>query len=116
VNAITASLGGDQRLDIFAAGYPKVQAVACDTGAPVDGIEEALNAGQSTLIYEQATDRYVYIWKTVKGWGGTCRQLQIGLNDGETYTANFVLKSKLSVWTAKHANEIRVVSLACSSA
>ncbi|MGH2674811.1 MAG: PxKF domain-containing protein [Actinomycetota bacterium] len=86
------SLGGDQGLDIFEAGYPRSQQIACDSTAPVDGIEETVAAGGSSLSYDPATDQYTYVWKTDKAWAGTCRQLVLKLDDGSVHRANFKLK------------------------
>jgi hypothetical protein len=85
------SLGGDQGLDIFAAGYPLTRAGTCDQTAG-DVIEETVTAGGSSLSYDLVTAQYTYVWKTNKAWAGTCRQLVVGLNDGTTHTAwfNFV--------------------------
>lgn len=83
------SLGGNQGLNVFAAGYPKVQFVACGNGSPTDAVEETLTAGNSSLAYNSATDTYTYVWKTEKGWTGKCGQLQVKFNDGTTQTANF---------------------------
>lgn len=86
------SLGGDQGLAIFAAGYPKSQQVACDSTAPVDGVEETVTAGGSSLSYDAASDLYKYIWKTDRSWSGTCRQLVLGLVDGTSRRANFMFR------------------------
>jgi len=82
------SLSGNQGLAIFAAGYPKSQVIACDATAPVDGIEETVTAGGSSLSYDALVDQYVYVWKTEKSWTG-CRQLVVRLIDGMEYRANF---------------------------
>jgi hypothetical protein len=100
VNSVTAgraipikfSLGGDQGLDIFDAGYPKSQQIACDSTATVDGIEETVTAGGSSLSYDAATDQYTYVWKSDKAWVGTCRQLVLKLDDGTFHRANFKFK------------------------
>lgn len=86
------SLGGDQGLNIFEAGYPKSQQIACDSTALVDGIEETVTAGSSSLSYDPSTDQYTYVWKTAKAWAGTCRQLVVKLNDGTFHRANFKFK------------------------
>ncbi|MGH2676164.1 MAG: PxKF domain-containing protein [Actinomycetota bacterium] len=86
------SLGGDQGLDIFETGYPRSQQIACDSTAPVDGIEETVTAGGSSLSYDPASDQYTYVWKTDKAWAGTCRQLVLKLDDGSVHRANFKLK------------------------
>lgn len=85
------SLSGDQGLNIFAAGYPVSQAIACSTGS-TDAIEQTVTAGSSSLSYDPTTDQYTYVWKTNKGWVGTCRQLIVKLNDGTEHRANFGFK------------------------
>jgi probable HAF family extracellular repeat protein len=86
------SLGGDQGLNIFAAGYPKSELITCGSSALVDGIEETATAGSSSLTYDAATDQYTYVWKTQKSWAGTCRQLVVKLSDGTTQRADFQFK------------------------
>ncbi|HET6823672.1 MAG TPA: PxKF domain-containing protein, partial [Anaerolineales bacterium] len=86
------SLGGNQGLNIFAASYPKVQEVACDSSAPGDKIEETVTSGNSGLQYDPATGIYTYIWKTQKSWTSTCRQLIVRLTDGTEHAANFMFK------------------------
>jgi hypothetical protein len=83
------SLGGDQGLDILAAGSPTSQPIACESNAPADVIEETSTAGASSLSYNASTDQYTYAWKTQKAWAGSCRQLTVELTDGSTHTANF---------------------------
>jgi hypothetical protein len=85
------SLGGDQGLDIFDAGYPRSEAVNCDdiAHAQVDGVEETLTAGSSSLTYDAASDRYHYVWKTEQPWAGRCRQFVMKLKDGSIHRANF---------------------------
>jgi len=86
------SLGGNHGMNIFAAGYPKSQSIACDSMADVDGIETTVTAGGSSLAYDAASATYTYVWKTEKGWAGTCRQLVLGFADGSVQRANFKLK------------------------
>jgi hypothetical protein len=83
------SLGGNYGLNIFAAGYPKVQQVLCGSGAPTDEIEQTVTAGASGLQYDAATGQYSYTWKTDKKWAGSCRQLVVRLIDGTEHTASF---------------------------
>jgi hypothetical protein len=80
------SLGGDQGLDIFQPGYPKVATVSCSTGAPTDAIETTVTAGSSSLQYDSTAGQYTYVWKTNSNWAGTCVQFDLGLNDGSTHT------------------------------
>jgi hypothetical protein len=86
------SLGGNQGLSIFAAGYPRSQVIACDSAANVDGIEQTVSAGASSLAYDPVTATYSYVWKTDKAWAGTCRQLVVGFADGSVQRANFMFK------------------------
>jgi hypothetical protein len=83
------SLNGDRGLDIIASGYPKVTAIACDSGAPQETVEETVTAGNSGLSYDPETDTYTYVWKTNRGWKNSCRQLAIQLDDGSIHYANF---------------------------
>jgi probable HAF family extracellular repeat protein len=82
------SLGGDHGLDIFTTGYPRSQAMICGAGL-LDDIEQTATKGGSKLRYDPAARQYIYTWATDKQWGGTCRQLQIGLADGQVFKANF---------------------------
>jgi hypothetical protein len=89
------SLGGNYGLNIFASGYPKVQAVSCGAnGGDGSAIEETVTAGNSSLQYDPATGRYTYVWKTDKGWSGTCRQLVVRLVDGSEHVALFKFNGK----------------------
>lgn len=85
------SLGGNQGLNIFAAGFPISQQIRCDTAAPLGDIQATVAAGGG-LSYNPLTDQYSYIWKTNTAWAGTCRQLVIRLIDGSDHVANFQFK------------------------
>jgi dipeptidyl aminopeptidase/acylaminoacyl peptidase len=86
---IKFSLNGDQGLDIFDAGFPVSQPIDCDASDPLEEVEETVTAGSSSLSYDATADQYVYVWKTDKGWAGTCRQLIVQLNDGIPHVAYF---------------------------
>jgi hypothetical protein len=86
------SLGGDQGLSIFSPGYPSSRPASCTTAALSDPIEETVSAGNSSLSYDAASDTYAYVWKTNKGWAGTCRVLTVGLDDGTQHLAYFKFK------------------------
>jgi hypothetical protein len=61
--------------------------VACDATATAPlGSAITMVGG---LRYDPAGDRFSFIWKTDKAWAGTCRQLQIVLNDGTTHAVRF---------------------------
>ena len=83
------SLAGNHGLGVFAADYPKSEQIACHSTAPVDGVERTDTPGASTLTYDPGADRYHYVWKTARSWGGTCRQFVVKLNDGSSHRANF---------------------------
>ena len=84
------SLGGDEDLDTFAEGYPNSRKIECSSSAsPLDDPEQTLSTGKSGLSYDATTVRYTYVWKTKKIWSGSCRQLQMKLDDGTVQRANF---------------------------
>jgi hypothetical protein len=90
-------LAGNQGLNIFSTGYPKVTLVTCPSATSVvDAIEETLAATNSGLQYDATTNapygQYIYVWKTDKAWAGTCRQLDVKLIDGKTSSAKFQFK------------------------
>lgn len=87
---IRFSLGADKGLDIFAEGYPKSEAIPCDSAAPVDGIEETVT-GKGGLYYNASTDRYEYEWATSSSWSG-CREFVMKLKDGTVQRANFIFR------------------------
>jgi hypothetical protein len=56
-------------------------------GRPQDLIEQTVTAGSSSLSYDASSGQYTYAWKTDRGWFGTCRRLDLGLNDGSQHQA-----------------------------
>ena len=86
------SLGGNQGLNIFAAGSPSSIQISCNSSDPILPVEEIETAGQSSLSYDSASDRYKYTWKTESSWKNTCRQLTVTLRDGTVHTAKFKFK------------------------
>jgi len=84
------SLGGNQGMDIIAAGFPSSISVACGSiNETPDAIEETVNAGNSSLTYDVTANQYVYVWKSEKSWAGTCRRLDVKLSDGTKHVAFF---------------------------
>jgi hypothetical protein len=83
------NLGGNQGLNIFRSGYPLSARVPCEATSPTDLIEETVTAGGSSLTYDSLANQYIYVWKTDKGWAGTCRVFDLGLNDNTTHLAYF---------------------------
>jgi len=86
------SLGGNQGLNIFAAGSPSSVQISCNTSDPIADVEETETAGNSSLSYDSASDRYKYTWKTESSWKNTCRQLTVTLRDGTVHIAKFKFK------------------------
>ena len=82
-------LGGDRGLDIFAEGSPSSQKVNCESGAPIDEIEQTVTASASGLSYSRGADTYTYTWKTNKAWAGTCRHLHIAFADDTEQVIRF---------------------------
>jgi hypothetical protein len=86
---IKFSLGGDQGLAIFAAGFPQSQRIECRTQSSIDPVEQTTTAGSSSLSYDPVTGIYTYVWKTDKLWVGTCRLFSVKFIDGQTRTLLF---------------------------
>lgn len=86
------SLGGDMGLDIFMPGYPASVPVACEAGGVIAPIEQTVPAGGSSLAYDPVSGQYNYVWKTEKGWSGSCRMLIVALRDGTTHYALFKMR------------------------
>jgi hypothetical protein len=84
------SLSGNKGLAIFATGSPYSVQFDCGNGTAID-LEETVTAGGSSLSYGSG-DQYIYVWKTESSWAGTCRQLNVVLNDGSVHQANFKFK------------------------
>jgi len=85
------SLGGDFGTAIL-VGTPVSRRVACDSGAPVDLVEQTVGTNGPALTYDAGSDRYQLVWRTEKGWTGTCRQLVLTFADGTTEAALFRFK------------------------
>jgi hypothetical protein len=90
---IKFSLGGDQGLDIFAAGYPKSYPADCDDWSALGAATSTVASGGSGLNYDSTVNppigQYVYPWKTEKAWADSCRVLEVKLNDGTSHLAYF---------------------------
>jgi hypothetical protein len=83
------SLGANLGLSILAPGSPGSHQVSCASGVATDAIEQTVTAGSSTLQYDPTANQYTYVWKTDKSWAGTCREIDLTLNDGTTHSAMF---------------------------
>lgn len=86
------SLGGNQGLNIFAAGSPSSVQINCSSSDPVLPVEQTETAGNSSLSYDSTSNQYKYTWKTESSWKNTCRQLTVTLRDGTVHVAKFKFK------------------------
>lgn len=86
------SLGGNQGLNIFAAGSPSSVQISCSNSDPILPVEQTETAGQSSLSYDSTSNQYKYTWKTESSWKNTCRQLTVTLRDGTVHVAKFKFK------------------------
>ena len=85
-------LGGDYGLDVLADGYPKSEAIACNSTVDVNGLDTTDYVGTAGLSYHTGSDTYTYGWKTSKAWEDSCRQLVLKFDDGTVARANFLFK------------------------
>ena len=67
-----------------------VVAYTCESGVPLDAIEEYATGGSGLQNFGDGT--YQFNFKTKKGWAGSCRTLGIELGDGMNHSANFQFK------------------------
>lgn len=65
--------------------------VACDSSGS-GPMEKANSAGSTTIRYDTASNQFIYNWKTDSSWAGSCRALQLTLNDGTQHLAMFQFK------------------------
>lgn len=79
------SLGGDQGLAIFRPGYPASESFVCGTTPPSIATQPAALTGPTGFRYDGSRDEYIFLWKTDKSWGDTCRVFVLGLADGTTH-------------------------------
>jgi hypothetical protein len=85
------SLGGNFGLGIL-AGTPVTRRVACESGAPVDLVEQTVNTNGPSLTYDAGSNRYQFVLKSEKSWAGSCRELILRFTDGTTEAALFQFK------------------------
>ena len=89
---IKFSLSGNKGLNIFGADSPASGVTGCNANDPAVDLTQIDTPGASGLTYDAGSDQYLYNWKTLKAWEGTCRQLVVTLNDGTQHRANFKFK------------------------
>jgi hypothetical protein len=76
--------------DISVVTSTQAQQVAC-SNTLTDAVETT-STEETLLHYDFTTNQYIYNWKTYKTWAGKCYILNLKLNDGSLYKANFSLK------------------------
>ena len=87
---IRFELGGDQGRDVIADGWPQVAEDECGAGEePVAGEPAGHPRWFRELVFRHRRDRYVLLWKTERGWAGSCRQFMLKLDDGTVKRAEF---------------------------
>jgi hypothetical protein len=96
------SLGGNQGLAIFKAGYPASASYDCGSTPPTEASDPA--GSSDSLNYAKGVDQYTFAWKTDKAWAGTCRVLILVLRDG-TVHAVAVQFSKATELPVKKGSE-----------
>lgn len=67
-------------------------ATVCDGSTPGVLVEATDADGRTQIRWDAAAAQFVYNWQTDKAWAGTCRVLELALNDGARYTATFQFK------------------------
>lgn len=55
-------------------------------------VDVSVAATNTGLIYDPASGRYHFNWKTEKAWKGTGRLLTMTLDDGSTHTVTFLFR------------------------
>jgi hypothetical protein len=80
------SLGTDFGPNVIAGAVSR--RVACDTAAPAGSFE----AATGSTSYSAGPNRYTFRWSTDGAWAGTCRELQLTLNDGTVHRAGVRFK------------------------
>ena len=85
------SLEGNLGLGVLAGGGPRVRQVSCSSGTPVDAGDQPAST-DGGLQYDTASGLYSLAWKSSAAWAGTCRQLDIVLDDGTTHSSVYRFK------------------------
>jgi hypothetical protein len=63
--------------------------MSCETWEPIGEAEPALRLGARWLGHSWRFGLYHFLWKTDRRWAGTCRRLELELDDGSIHRANF---------------------------
>jgi hypothetical protein len=85
------SLLSNRGLDVFDAGYPRSQQVACPTGLFTNEVKLQGTTAPG-LAYDARTTVYTYGFKTDAAWAGTCRELTVKFRHGSVRTIQLRFK------------------------
>ena len=100
----------NNRREVATIHFLKSMSLTVEDGceAKFEVVHEELRGGRSG---SKITQTYTYVWKTDKGWGGTCRQLIIRLNDGSEYIALFHFNGKARSAAASEETVVQQIFL-----
>jgi hypothetical protein len=76
------------------AGAPISSGMTCPASAASEELDGEDRDGNSHGGLRGNGSRYTYVWKTDRGWAGTCRKFVLTLSDGTTHEALFRFKPK----------------------
>jgi predicted extracellular nuclease len=74
------------------SGPALTRPIDCTTGAPTG--DPVTATALAPLVYNRRFDTYTYLWRTQRAWAGTCRTLELPLDDGTTGVAWFRFLSR----------------------
>jgi hypothetical protein len=83
---VTFSLGGPFGPSVLAGVTSRP--VTCETATSLGSPEPA----RGSTSYSAPRDRYTFRWSTSAAWRGTCRELDLALNDGTIQKAGVRFK------------------------
>jgi hypothetical protein len=84
---IRFSLGADEGLNILVPGSPASRRINCTSFAGIGPWQPTTSV--AGLQYDPVANQYIYVWKTLKAWARTCRELDVTTVDGVHHTARF---------------------------
>lgn len=86
---IRFSVTGNSDSSVLVPGYPTVNAIDCESKAPIGPIIPLGEIGSGGLIHEPSAHDYTYVWNTDRRMSGTCQQFTLLLTDGSDHFAYF---------------------------
>jgi predicted extracellular nuclease len=86
---IRFTLGGRFGTNVFVEGFPAVQPVECESGAPLGPRTPIDRIGRNSLSLSWLTGVYLLLWKSEPSWEGSCRALTLRFRDETQQTVVF---------------------------